>query len=53
MTQAEVAELLGVKAQQYSRYELGKREIPLHHLITLADFYKTSLDYLVGRSNKK
>ena len=37
-----------MKYQQYARYETGEREIPLHHLITLALHYNVSLDYLAG-----
>lgn len=47
-TQKEIAEMLNMKPQQYARYESGAREIPLHHLITLAKFYNVSLDYLAG-----
>lgn len=47
-SQTEVAKLLGMKYQQYARYESGEREIPLHHLITLARYYNVSLDYLAG-----
>ena len=50
LNQAKVAEVLGTTQQQYSKYEVGIQEIPLRHLITLADFYNVSLDYLVGRS---
>ena len=46
--QTEIAELLGMKRQQYARYEIGEQEIPLHHLITLAKYYNISLDYLAG-----
>ena len=47
-SQREIAECLGMTQQQYARYESGVREIPLHHLITLAKFYNVSLDYLAG-----
>ena len=47
-TQAEIASVIGLTRQQYHLYESGKRQIPLHHLITLADYYGVSLDYLVG-----
>ena len=47
-TQEEIATILGIKRQQYARYESGVQEIPLHHLITLARFYNVSLDYLAG-----
>ena len=50
-TQSDIALLLDIKRQQYARYENGSREIPLHHLITLAKYYKVSLDFLVGLSD--
>ena len=50
MTQKEVGALLGIDQRVYSSYETGKREIPVRHLILLADFYRTSIDYIVGRS---
>ena len=49
LSQAKVAEILGTTQQQYQLYESGKREIPLHLMIVLADYYEVSLDYLVGR----
>ena len=48
MNQTEISKILGMKYQQYARYENEEREIPLHHLITLAKFYNVSLDYLAG-----
>ncbi len=47
-SQAEIASVLGMKQQQYARYESGSQEIPLHHFITLAKYYNVSLDYLAG-----
>lgn len=47
-SQTQIADVLGMKYQQYARYENGEREIPLHHLITLARYYNVSLDYLAG-----
>ena len=47
-SQTQIAEILGMKYQQYARYENGEREIPLHHFIALARFYNVSLDYLAG-----
>ena len=49
LTQVEVARLLCTTQQQYSKYEQGIQEIPVHHLLTLADFYRVSTDYLLGR----
>lgn len=48
LTQEKIAQILGMKYQQYARYESGEREIPLHHIITLAKFYNLSLDFLCG-----
>ena len=49
LTQETVGKLLGTTQQQYYKYEKGIQEIPAHHLITLADFYQVSVDYLLGR----
>ena len=51
LTQDTIGKLLGTTQQQYYKYEKGIQEIPAHHLITLADFYKVSVDYLLGRSD--
>ncbi len=47
-SQSEIASLLGMKQQQYARYENGIQEIPFHHVITLARYYNVSIDYLSG-----
>ena len=52
-TQKNVAAVLGISTQQYSLYERGEREIPFHHVITLAKFYNVSIDYIAGLTNKK
>ena len=49
LTQAKVGALLNTTQQQYYKYEKGIQEIPAHHLITLADYYRVSVDYLLGR----
>ena len=51
--QKEIAKLLGISQQYYSEYENGNRTMPINHLITLAKYYNTSIDYLVGLSDKK
>ena len=48
-TQKEVAIYLNMQTTVYQRYERGEREIPLWAAIKLADYYKVTLDYLVGR----
>lgn len=50
-TQKEIALLLGTTQQQYAKYERGIQEIPVHHLVRLADFYHVSVDYLLGRTD--
>lgn len=47
-TQTEIAALLNTTQGYYSKYELGKRELPLHHLKALCEYYNVSADYLLG-----
>ena len=47
-TQKDIAKILSCTQQTYSRYESGEITIDIHNLIKLADFYNTSIDYLVG-----
>lgn len=53
LKQLAIAMVLQITQQQYQLYESGKREIPVHKLIMLADFYGVSLDYLTGRTDKR
>ena len=53
MRQADIADFLGIKQTVYSRYERGYQNVPLEHLIKLADYYKVSTDYILGRTNNK
>ncbi len=53
LTQTIISKMLNISQVAYSYYELGKREIPLNLLCKLADFYETSVDYLLYRTNKK
>ena len=46
--QEDIAQVLKISRQQYQLYESGKRELPMHHFITLARYYNVSLDYLAG-----
>ena len=51
MNQTEVANYLHVSQTAYSDYERGKVRIPVEALSKLADLHKTSIDYLVGRTD--
>lgn len=51
LRQRELAELLNCTQACYSYYESGRLEIPIEALSQLADFYNTSIDYLVGRTD--
>ena len=52
LTQAEIAAILGTVREQYNKYELGKQEIPFHHVITLAKYYNVSIDYIANLIDK-
>lgn len=53
LTQTQISQLLHTHYTVYQRYELGTAKMPIHHLITLADFYNVSTDYILGRTDKK
>lgn len=53
LTQQQVADYLMCNRQVYARYERGLREIPVSMLIKLADLYKTSVDYILGRTDNR
>ena len=53
LKQKVIADLLGTSQTQYSRWERGERELPLHHAITLARYYQVTMDYLCGLTNNK
>ena len=53
LSQQEVAALLNVSQTTYSRYESGVLDIPWKSLVILAQYYKTSVDYLVGLTKEK
>ena len=48
-SQNDIAAILGISQQHYSKYETGEYELPLRHFITLAKYYDVSADYLIGR----
>ena len=53
LRQRDVAEFLQCTQVSYSHYELGKRDIPTDVLLQLAEYYGTSTDYLLGRTDGK
>lgn len=52
LTQKQLSKFLNISQVAYSYYELNKRNIPLELLCKLADFYNTSVDYLLYRTNE-
>ncbi|MFR1051511.1 MAG: helix-turn-helix domain-containing protein [Lachnospirales bacterium] len=50
-TQKEISAMLHMQPSVYRRYEKGDREIPVWALMQLADYYGTSTDYLLGRTD--
>lgn len=53
LTQSDIAQYLSIKQNTYSRYETDERSMPLEVMDKLADYYGTSIDYLVGRTDEK
>ena len=52
LTQEELSKFLNISQVAYSYYEIDKRSIPIETLSKLADFYNTSVDYLIYRTNE-
>lgn len=50
--QQELADYLNIKQTTYSKYELGKINIPIEVFIKLADYYGVTIDYIVGRNDE-
>ena len=53
LTQKQISDYLKMKQPQYNRYEKGYRDIPSDVLIALADFYNTTTDYILERTDKR
>ncbi len=51
LTQQQMAELLHISQTTYARYENGNLDVPSEVLITLANFHKVSIDYLLGQTD--
>ena len=52
LTQKQLSQLLNISQVAYSYYEIDKRSIPLELLSKLADYYNTSVDYLLYRTDE-
>lgn len=52
-TQADIAALLHYRHTAVANYESGRNEPSIQDLVTLADFFQVSVDYLVGRTDAK
>ena len=53
MSQKQLSEILHISQRSYPHYETGTRNIPVEMLIRLANYYDISVDYLIGRTDKK
>ena len=53
LIQEEVAKILGVTQENYSRWETGKEFIPLNKLNTLCNYFHVSMDYALGLDDNK
>lgn len=51
MNQTQIAKMLGMSQTGYSKYETGENDVPTAVLIKLANFYETSVDYLLGQTS--
>lgn len=51
LKQKEVVQLLDIDQRVYSNYETGKQTLPVRYLLQLADYYGTSTDYILGRTD--
>lgn len=51
LTQKQISSIINCDQSLYSKYERGEREIPLSLIIKIADYYNTSVDYLIGRTD--
>lgn len=53
LTQTELSKRLNLHKRSYSHYENGTRNFPLDVIISIADFYDVSIDYLLERTDNK
>lgn len=53
LKQKDIADILGISQRVYSYYETGQRNTPIDILYKLAEYYNTTVDYLVNKTNKR
>lgn len=53
LSQEDLTKKMKVGYRSYRRYEAGEREPNASTLIQMADFYGVTIDYLVGRTDRK
>ena len=53
LTQTQMREILSCSQRVYSDYERGVLDIPTDILISMADYYNVSVDYILGRTDKR
>ena len=53
LSQTQMAKILGMSQTGYSKYETGENDIPTSILIKLARFHNTSIDYLLGETDRR
>ncbi len=53
LTQQQICDVLGIRQQVYSKYELGVRSLPIEHLIKLCKYYGASADWILGLAEEK
>ncbi len=53
LRQEDVAQILKITSQAYGMYENGKRSLPIEYLITLAEYFDVSTDYILGLKDDK
>ena len=53
LSQTTLARSIGMSQTGYSKYETGENDIPTEVLHKLADYYNTSIDYILCRTSKK
>lgn len=53
LKQIDIAKILGTTQQYYGQYEIGKRQLPIEHLMKLCLFYNVTADYIMGFTDEQ